>query len=283
MGVKDRVITYLMTADRPLSPLEIAVFLKINRNSVRPVVSRLVKEGILQRDFYGHYSTTPTYGVLKPVRVQNLFFVADAPIRDEHRVQGVKGKGFEVRKSMPDPSGEGEFQVIIELGWWNKKINWSVKAPRGLDLYGFRAVWWWVDEACARLGYEGLRWRTEKVEFLDEAQGVRIEGIECVTIEALDGTLEKWYNKFYGVRHEVRATVDNPIENTMALLGGGVPYYQVVQGIGLISKSVERLIKVDQHTLERLDRMERVIEAVAKSQIKFVDSIGDLIKELKKK
>lgn len=283
MGVRDKVIKYLITADRPLSALEIALFIKANRNSVRPTLSRLRKEGILQRDFYGHYSTTSTYGVLKPIRVQNLFFVADAAVRDEHRVQGAKGKGYEVKRSMPDPSGEGEFQVIVELGWWNKKINWSVKAPRGLDLYGFRAVWWYVDEVCRGLGYEGLKWMTKAVEFLDDIHGTRLEGIECATIEALDGTLEKFYNKDFGVRHEVRAKVENPIENTLALIGGGVPYYQVVQGVNIIRVSVDKLVDVNKSSLARLDRLERISEAVAKSQIKSNDNIQELLKELRKK
>ncbi len=60
---RSKILRCLETATITQTPKEIAKNIKENPNSVRSELSKLVREGSVQRDYYGHYSINPMHSV----------------------------------------------------------------------------------------------------------------------------------------------------------------------------------------------------------------------------
>ena len=235
-GTKEKIIHCLQSSEYSLSPKQIASFTKINYNTVRRILSQLRRLGIIKRQHRGYYDPLPRDGVGKDVlgflpRVQNL---------------AVIWEGVGIRKSekvVYEFDGEEEtcFRIIIIFGLKRGNVFWTCKAPVGLDLYGLRLAVKWVESECEKRGLLNPHWRVRNFEFLWDQGGIRLEGVEAVTIEDLDSTLEKYYNKGEGIRREVRSSRSIPMRDLTSLIQGGMTTYQVVQGVGDVDARIREL------------------------------------------
>ena len=76
---------FISTIGYLIGPLEIAQKLKLNPDSVRSCLSKMVSKGLLSKPKYGLYTLSPTHGLgvsRGGVRAQNLVVVAEGvPVR----------------------------------------------------------------------------------------------------------------------------------------------------------------------------------------------------------
>jgi len=267
--VKQKILNLLQGIDRLLTPKEIASFTKTNYNTVRRVLTSLVRDGLVVREFRGHYRLKPIHGLGSAPRVQNLFVVAE---------------GVGVRRSevfVWEFGGvEGGFRVRVLFGVKRGRVSWSVRAPLGLDLYGLRLVRRVVELECEKRGYRDLKWMVRNYELLWDERGIRFEGVKAVTLEDLDGTMEKYYNKHYGVRREVRSSRPTRIEDLVALVQGGLPTYQVVQGVGVLEKRIDELTRAIKEQNRLNYEMFRIQQANQEALYRLIDKIGKLMEKL---
>ena len=204
----------------------------------------------------------------KPPRIQNLYVTAEK---------------FKIPRGMKDVIIPIEEDARIRLVFGSKrgKINWSVKAPNGLDLYGLLLCRRVVEMECRTRGFKGINWMVKNFELLQDTENIRLEGLQSVTFEGLEGILEKYYNKDQGYRREIRASIPTPIENIVALSRGGIPTFQVIQHVGLLVKKMDDSIEAQKNTNRLVSELTKVIGALANAQIRMQDSISTFIDNIK--
>lgn len=268
--IRTKIINYLRDQDQPQAAKIIAKKIKENENSVRPELSKLLKEGTINRDFHGHYSLNPTYGMglmLEPPRVQNLLVVAEDMGVEEHDV---------IDKKFGRESADSFLRIYIEFGSKRGRISWRVGTSFGLDLNGLRLCREYVEVECLSRGYHDLRWIVRNFELLNDFQGLKMEGATAITFSDFEGTLEKFYNRRGSVRREVRSSKETSIEALIALTQGGLATFQVVQGVFHLGKKIERLIDaiawVNRSQLDILKSMDAILNTL----YRIVDKVGGL-------
>lgn len=265
-----RILRFLAAVDHPVTPREIAQNLKLNPNTVRPRLSELRRDGLIIREYRGHYSTTLTYGVTGLPRVQNLQVLASLPVRLEHK--GSRGSGFKVAVI-----SLGDLSVMLQFGYQNQQVNYQVSTPRGLDLDGFRAVHVAVGLQLRIMGYEHPLpedWLVIKYELLNDYGSVLLEGVKSLTWRALDGTLEKYYNKDVGLRREVRPATELPVQDLEHLLQGGMASYQVQQGLAILVKNQQAQAESQKFTNRVIVDLATRMEALTEALYRLIDRGG---------
>lgn len=271
--IKEDILKVLKSLDRPISASQIARLAKRNPGSVRVDLRKLLQEGKIIQEFRGHYSHKPTYGIGfdQPPRFQNLYISATQcfggekiGVREEH-------KGLVHTISFGDDGS----QIRIVFGFKNDKINWSLKAPGGVDYYGINLATRLVEFECRNLGYEGLFWYLRNIEVLRDDQTTRLEGISSITLTDFQtNTLEKYYNKPRGARREVKGPVNTSLSQLSALIYGGQSTYQLLQGVGIMSQKLDGLVDVQKHT-------NRLLVDKSRSDDRLTDAIFKLIDKVK--
>lgn len=267
--IRFKILAYLRTQDHPQSAKKIAQIIKEKENSVRPELSKLVREGVIQRVRHGYYSTNPMYVedlVHEPPRVQNLLVVAEGVDVEAHDAVDLPFGG--------DVRSDTFLRVSIEFGVKRDKISWRVKAPLGLDLYALRLCRGLVEEVCAVRGYSGLTWIVRNFELLYDYQGFELKGANAITFSDLDGTLEKIYNRRDGVRREVRSSKETSLEALIALTQGGLALFQVVQGVFYVGKNVAALTDAVMYTNRSQLDISRQQLAILEALYRVIDRIG---------
>lgn len=255
-STEETIQLYLKTLKEDVPAWKIAQDIGANRNTVRVYLKRLYDKGLIDKPKRGYYCNKPRYGVGEPqadlLRFQHLhFWVDEVKIRAEDA-------GREEVLPFPEVSGGDSARIRIEFGAKRGKINWYVKADAGLDFYGLHLARSLVDERLLRLGYKPpLDWRAEGWESLTDKFGLRLNGVTTVTFTTLSGWMEKYYNKRYGLRHEIRAPGegDATLSQLGAMLQGGINYGQLIQAVAVTNKNQDRL-------LAYLDQQSRLLQAI---------------------
>ena len=291
--IEDQIIEILKTEDRTFSPSEIAKKGHLNPNTTRSRISLMLKQGKIRRLYYGAYQLTPTYGVgeVRPVRVQNLAVIAE-DVNLAHLGEGIlRAAGYVFRYKEGwvysfefGRDFESKFRLRVQLGLKRGKVTWTVKAPWGLEIYGFRLCKKVVEDNLARLGVVFVdfdrSFMVNRSEFLNDYVGVDISGFKSVTVYDFEGQLEKIYEKAYGIRREVRVSRPMPIENVLALVSGGLSHSQVISGVGLVHQDIGLLVDAVKGQNRMISNLTRVVSALTDSHIKFKESATDLLNKL---
>jgi hypothetical protein len=228
----------------------------------------MLKAGLIEKEYRGHYRIKPRHGMGSPPRLQNLLVVADKSKNPELR--GRVSRHLEIVKEFPSLPGE-VFRVRLIYGEKRDKIHWTVKAPLGLDYYAFLMTRAWVESDVEnRVGLRDLIWDVKSYELLWDSLGIRLEGVSVVTLDDLEGTLEKYYNKFYGVRKEVRQSPEAAkFDEMVSLMMGGVPTYQMTNQLAILTSQMEELTR---HLVGMIDvgqANRRLLEALTNEVIKL--------------
>lgn len=267
--LQDRLIKYMATLDRSISALELADSLKENPKSVRSRLTRMKNSGLIVREYRGHYRVKPRHGMGSPPRLQNLLVIATSSKNPEMR--GLI-KSFKMVRTYPSPPDD-EFRVRIVFGGKRDNVHYTVKAPVGLDYYGLCMVHSWAESVVQeRVGLSHLIWDVKNYELLWDNMGLRLEGVSVMTISDLKGTMEKYYNKFYGVRKEVRQSPESAsLDEMVALMGGGVPQYQMTNQLAILVDEFNKFQNRFGQVLMALDKQGRVINALTKAIFKDLD------------
>jgi len=275
--ISDAIVEFLKKIDRPIGPLEIATNIERNYNSVRSTLSKLYKSGRINKDFYGHYSIgrgyeSTGYGEELP-RIQNL------GVRSIGRV-GVRGvDSGRVWVYEPNPEIVGGLRVELRFGFQNKKLSWTVRSPEGMDFWGLRLVRSLVEGEVERCGYVVPEWEAHSHELLKDHMGLKIEGATVVTLNGLEGTLEKIYNKVYGVRRELRVNRPVALNQLEAFWQGGLQYSQVVQMVGVMSNKISEFVESSKGQNRLLATMNSQIKALFETNIRLTETINKLLEK----
>lgn len=276
MRIEDQVIHFMLNIDRDTSPREIASNIKRNPNSVRSLMSKLIRKGILKKTGFGIYSIIEGYGVWGrsvPIRFQNLHFLGSAPILevDKGRVEVME---------FDDVSGD-LFRIRVVYGFTHKQFSWTVKAPLGVDYYGLMLCKKLVECMIAHRDYKVSKWRVKNYETLLDHMGMRVEGLaKSVTLTDLAGNMLKIYQKSYGVRVEVRSKGTTSLETLLALSTGGMPQAQLMQGIHTTNSEINDLTNALKYRNVGDHKRDRLLEALSGAVIRLNDRFDIFLEKL---
>lgn len=272
-SIKHRILNYLEVVGRPQYPREIAQNTKINPNTVRARLSELRKRGDIHHTAPGQYTIDPTYGVgaAAPPRVQNLRVTArGVPVtRTEAVVRELPGL-----EGLPDDV----LRIRITFGMKRGVISYTVKAPRGLDLYGLRLVHELVEMEAWLRGHVDLDWRAVNFEFLWDERSIHLEGVQAVTFNDLMGTMEKYYNKGLGVRRELRGSKPARVQDLEALIQGGITSHQAMQGMAILRGEVQHLTEAVKAIHYQYRDMLEMFKASQEASMRLVTLVDNLLK-----
>lgn len=220
------IVQKIEEAQYPISPREIASLTKLNPNSVRSYLSKLTYKGVIERVRRGKYRINEGYGypLIRP-RVQNIRgYCVVGVVVDEELIFRVGGVGF--------------------LLWFNVgrgRVSFVVSCDVGLDHYGVDFVRDKLESVCAERGLVDLDWVLDSFEVLRDHDGVRLEGVSCVTFSGLSGFLEKFYNRD-GMRHERRVSgAGIGFTELTDFLDGGLDRLRVVDAVSELSRRIGAL------------------------------------------
>ncbi len=278
LTLQDRILELLTNLDYPVSPLETAQLLKANRNSVRGRIGRMTKAGLIELAYRGHYRIKPTTGVGSPPKVQNLQVVAR---RSKNPVLFKRVKSHTEVKTFPSPPGE-EFSVRVQFGEKRHQINYTVKAPTGLDYYGLLAIRAYTEEVVhRRTGLTDLNWDVIKFDWLRDTFRVQMEGVSVVTIDDLSGLMLKVYNKLYGLRQEVDISPDaSNLQDLIGVMSGGVPLYQMTNHLAILVKQFDKMTSTVAAFVGQAQSERKIVKAISEAQNRIVDVLDRISKRL---
>jgi len=263
--------------DEPYNAKHISMLINANPSSVRTALFRLVNKGHIVRVKRGFYKwATDTdisetrHGVGAPLRVHNVIVVCRVP------------KDVNVSK----PS-EGEYVLSVgdvrfrfSCGVKRRKVTVRVSCNNGLDFREFVFAVELVRSYVLRLyGFEPSESDLQVVscEFNQDYQGLRLDGVKCLTASDLKGVLARIYQKTENiVRSEVKVGKTST-KAIYALLKGGVTSYNIVQGLYMLVRRVEDLVEgikylnqvnleVRELLLKILGRLKGVEQSASKDQ-----------------
>lgn len=239
----ERILQALKEFDRPTYPREISLEAQVNHNTTRVYLRRLLKARRVTQPFPGTYVTSPIYGVgSEPAmprgrddpdmlpRIQNLVLSYD-----RYRYIG---------ESIKEVRMVGSTKVRCFYGVKRKRITVFLSNPWGLDLEGFYLALDVAREMVHKtLGIPlniGI-FKVVNMEWLNDVQGLRLEGLNCVTVTDMTGALEKIYNRGDGLRREVRIPRETSMEEVLALWRGGIPLHHIAQGQHALATEIRAL------------------------------------------
>jgi hypothetical protein len=192
-----------------------------------------------------------------PLRVHNVIVVCRIP------------RNVDVLKL-----SHGEYDLRVEdvrfrfsHGVKRRKITVRVSCDDGLDFRGFVFAVELIRSYVLRFyGFEPSESELHVVscEFNQDYQGLRMDGVKCLTVSDLKGVLERIYQKKENlVRSEVKVKKAS-VETIYALLKGGVTSYNIVQGLYTLVKKVENLVEgikyLNQVNLEMRDVLLKILK-----------------------
>lgn len=227
---KERILETLKKASEPLTPKQIHVRTRINHNTVKVYVRKLLTEGLISQPYPGAYSykTHPRCGKAPP-RVQNLILSVAAP--------------WLCNKIETITEQVGDVGIRIIFGVKRRKVTGFFSIEQGMDytqtimaLELFRLFI--AQRTDQEIDYDKSEVRS--CEFLEDYSQLRLDGVKCVTVKSFLGDLERVYNREHGLRSEVKVQPQG-VNTIMTLLKGGVSSYNILQGQFLTVQKVEHL------------------------------------------
>jgi len=235
-----------------VQPWEVAEGLGLNPRSVRARLSELRRRGRVVRPFHGFYLIDEVDGGVLP-RVQNLVVVGDVVcgcVVEHERVERVWGG----------------LRVFVEFGVRFNRVSWVLACGGGVDLVGLRLCRAFVEALVECRGLVVGVWFVHNVEQLRDFMGVRLDGLSCLTLDALDSFLEKVYERDCGVRREVRSSRVRGLDELVGLLQGDVPEYMVVRGLHLLQEDVAGMRGGLDRVVDHVVALNRIVKAQRRSR-----------------
>jgi len=269
----EEIYDYIRKQDRPITPREIAENTGLPPKNVRARLSELRTKGKIARAFHGHYTCDRIHGgrdvgevAFGGVRVQNLHVVSQRLVKriGRHEVLEKEWLGVGVDNT-------GYLKVVVEFGVSLNRVNWRLVAPEGVDLHGVRLARAYVEALLEAKGFSDFGWNVSNLEQFRDFMGVRLEGLKALTLDNLDSTLEKMYQKSYGLRHEVRTSKLMGMDEMQALIQGGVPTMNIVQGVNLMVQEVRNQGDVQHKLMDYIAALTESVKANTEAIYRMVD------------
>ena len=239
-----RILEVIKQAGRSLWPKEIARLSGLKHSTVRGYLRQLLKAGVLLQPERGLYVINPTHGVGRPPRIHNLWLSV----------------GLFVPRSFKTSEVYGDCKLQVIFGAKRSRVTAVISSEKGLDYTGccfaIQRVKAIIKEIL-NVEVENSQLFVRNCEFNEDYVGIRLEGLNCVTVKSFLGSLERMYNKGDGLRNEVKVRPEK-VETILALLKGGITPYYAVQGVFLVEKRLEELTKAIKFQNEGIQELRKV-------------------------
>jgi len=227
-----KILDTINQIKRPCYPIEISIFSKINHSTTRVYLRRLLKQRLVIQPFPGTYVTSPIHVMGSEPKIPKGFESPDLLPRVQNLCLIYRARSYAM-ESFREVRRVGSTKIRILYGKKYRKISVFVSNPWGLDLEGTYLT---LDVA-QNMIHKTLKipldihvFKVVNMEWLNDVQAIRLEGLKVVTVRDFTGALEKIYNKPEGIRREVRIGSGSSIHQVLALWRGGIPLHQIVQG-----------------------------------------------------
>lgn len=254
---------------------------KVNFSTVRGILRKLQSRSLVFQEYKrGPYSAKPfnipTHGVagnteIYPVlpRVQNLVLVSEE---------------LSVPKGLPSLTySVVDVNVKIIFGWKRRQVSAIISCDEGLS---YRELCFAVNDFKQRV-HEVLESvpefsvKAKNYEFLKDYLGIRLEGIQSITLTTFMALLEKLYNKEIGLRHEVKGSVPIPVETLIALMQGGVSAANLQQFNFLLVKQNQSILEFHKRMAEETRFLLPTVKALYDGTQRILHNLNDLDKRLR--
>ena len=252
-----QILETIETSSFPITPIETSSFTGIKHSTARKYVKRLEGMGRILRVYYGHY--VATNNLFTPVR---SMVKSDFPKLHCLRLRVIDFVGAGRRDSI----NFGYLKLVFQYHN-NKSVTVFVDCvgSYSLDYIAFRLL---VELVMKELGLED--WKNVTVssfELNNDFEGIRLDGVQAVTLKAFDGSFRRMYQKHFGVRDEVKVVGSVPVENVLTLLKGGVDSYNISQllfGVAQEIRAEREAVKfLSGLVIEGMSSLKRYWEAIA--------------------
>jgi len=231
---EQKIMETIDSSELPLTPKEIADKTEINHNSVKVYLRSLKKRNFVVQPFRGEYVSAK--------KVLTFDGSIGGRVTEFPRVHALRLKFKDAlnRNGLVKQLDYGVCSVTIVIGT-NGVANVLVDCHKGvsLDYTAFRLL-------IASLRYElnvPANGDVEVTSFelnIDHA-GLRLDGVQALTLKAFDGSFERLYNKRRNLlRSEVKAVGSTSPESVYQLLKGGVGPYNIMQGLALLVNEIRQ-------------------------------------------
>ena len=258
LSLETRILEVINESELELTPIGIAQKLrekypnfKINDGSIRKYCRNLLKINKVLQPYPGAYCNKITYGMrFVPLTVHNVAFRV---CLSEDVVSWSKDEFI------------GDVKLHVCFGSERRKVSGYISNDRGMvkDTVLF-AVQRCFDIAEYHLGHS-LPEPLELTSFEQnrDYNGLRIDGVQCVTKKGLDGMIERIYQKEEAlVRAEHKISKIMSLTEFESLLNGGVPGYNQTQAQFALMQQVGQLTDALKFTNSRLLGLEKQNEAI---------------------
>jgi len=219
----------------------------ISYPTVRQYLRILVKEGEVGQKLgtkvYVSVTNKP-YGIGEPPKIQNVRLNLKCP-------DGVKLKYGKVVKSIET------LKIEVTFGVTNNQITACISAEPPMDLREFKQV---IDTFKSMVR-DSLNLKNPiddkgilitSVELNNDFEGLRLDGIQSLTLNSCMKVLEKIYNKGNKIRREVRVR-NISLESFYTLIKRGVRDFDVTQRMINMEKEIAGVKKAMKYTNSRQD------------------------------
>jgi len=259
---RDRILELLGQSEIELTPKQISVKLGINHHTVRVLLRKLLMEGKVVQPYKGAYCSKITYGMMvSPLRVHNVCVQVLCP-----------WLGF---------SGEvvewfGDIKLRVLFGLQRRRVTGWFSCDSGMD---YRHLVMVFDRFCSiveeRTGRPVEKVVVKTFEVNRDFHGVRLDGgLKCFTRQGFLDFIERVYQKDAStVRAEVKVSKELGVEDLLTLMHGGMPSFEISQGVFVLSQKVEKLTEAIKFQNELLSRIVRVQEALMNEVVKLKEKI----------
>lgn len=237
-GSRERVLKFLTaTAPEEFTPKTIAVRCSINQNSVKKIVARLFKEGLIEKSFRGMYRGKVT--IEKMIALERVDIkihglkIEFSPVvlkRENGRVVTEKGEGLSLCHLFNDQdlAYQDNSQIVYHVEFLGRNVTIqlmrdvvgiflkSSEAP--LDYQEFRSLRWWLEGRFGNaflLGSPMLR----QVGLNKDYKELRLDGVQSIKLQKWENAWAQIYQKGENIlRREVHLATSIGLDEAIQML-----------------------------------------------------------------
>ena len=256
-SVKERVHLFLIDQNVPVKARTISEALGIPRVTVSGRLSELKKENMVYQPKPLYWAIVKGYGAceFEPPLMQNVRVVGENIPVTQHEKFTISGSG-----TLVFPDG---LKIDVELGVTNKRVNYVISAPWGIDHTAWSLCHGLVEQEILKRGYVCDDWWVTMCEFHFDHFGIKLEMFSGIEINIFDGVLLKLYNKEGFLREEVRISKRMAVDEVMLMLRNGI---LVNKQFTLTSEVLKKLYDIE----DALKHNNRSVDHIVSEFIRFV-------------
>lgn len=241
---EQKILELINSSDLPVTPKEIADKTGINYNSARVYLRKLLRLNLVAQPYRGEY-ISPKKVLTTGHRTGSI--VTDVVLPRLHNLR-LKFRDALRRNGLVKTVDYGVCGVTIVVGE-NNVANVMVDCYKGvsLDYTAYRMLISSLKRELSVPNDDSVL--VTSFELNIDYAGLKLDGVQAMTLTAFDGSFERLYNKGKNLlRSEVRAVGSTTPEAVYQLLKGGVSTYNLMQGLALVVNEMRQERQAQKYT-----------------------------------